>query len=120
MTDSFNKLLKQVVRPGVLLCSDESGTKWKGREYLGRDDFIDSAPKISVQLHKREPVHIEVKDLCCSKSCIMLHMEIQEGKMEMAKLTPHGQNVSTACTLCLVNAWLGKGHSLLADSCREC
>ncbi len=34
----------------------------------------------------------------------------------MAKLTPPGHNVSTACTLRLVHSWLGKGHILLADS----
>jgi hypothetical protein len=41
LVDCFNTLRKEVVLPGVLLCADESGTKWKGREYQGWDDFID-------------------------------------------------------------------------------
>ena len=118
LVNANNARRKQVVRPGVLLTGDETGTKWKGREYQGRPDFVDGAPKISVQLRKPEPVHIEVKDLCCAKSRIMLHMELQEE--EMAKLTTRGQNVSTACTLRLVRNWSGgergKGHILLADS----
>ena len=78
--DGFNARREEVVRPGVVLCADESGTKWKGREYQGRDDFLDGAPKISVQTRKPEPVHIEVKNLVCAESKIMLRMEIQEGK----------------------------------------
>jgi hypothetical protein len=114
--DSFNERRKMVVKPGVLLCADESGTKWKGREYQGRENQVDGAPKISVQLRKPEPVHIEVKNICDASTRIMLCMELQEGKEEMAHLTPRGRNVSTACTLRLVHNWRGRGHILLADS----
>ncbi len=47
---------------------------------------------------------------------IMLFMELQEGKEEMAHLRPRCSNVSTACTLRLVENWQGRGHVLLADS----
>jgi hypothetical protein len=61
-------------------------------------------------------VHIEVKNLCDVSTHIMLFMELQEGKEEMAHLTPSCSNFSTACTLRLVDNWLGRGHVLLADS----
>ncbi len=84
LVDVFNARCMQVVRPGVLLCADESATKWKEREYQTSENFIDCVPKEFIQPSKPEPVHMEVKNLCDAKTLIMLH---QEGRIKMAHLT---------------------------------
>ena len=106
MIEAFNKSRKMHVKPGWLLCVDESMIAWTGN----------GCPHLSYVPRKPEPLGIEIKNLCDATSGVMLFLEIQDNKEMMArKKYRSGFPAAIATTLRLLGSVSEKRVLLPAD-----
>ena len=94
---------------------DESISAWRGKDGNYCSDGMPHVTKI-----KRKPkgVGAELKDAACSQTQVIIALEIQEGKEEMAtkKFMQEWKKASTAQVLRLTEPWHGSGRVINADS----
>ena len=111
---AFNENRKKNVKPSWVLVVDESTSKWRG---LG-DWYTDGMPHITKIPRKPEPVGLELKDMCCGESGIMMFLEIMEGKAVMARkeFTDKTSSAGTAHVLRAAASWKSTGRVICGDS----
>ena len=94
---------------------DESLSAWRGKDGNYCSDGMPHVTKI-----KRKPkgVGAELKDAACSQTQVIIALEIQEGKEEMAtkKYMQEWKKAGTAQVLRLTEPWHGSGRVINADS----
>ncbi len=75
-------------------------------------------PHLSKVLLKPKGVGVEVKNTLCCTSCVMVLMEMLEGKAVMAntEFCCPCVNTTTETTLHLVKPWMYKGRHIMVDS----
>ena len=81
LVDGFNKRRAETFYPSWSICVDESISAWRGKDGNYCSDGMPHVTKI-----KRKPkgVGAELKDAACSQTQVIIALEIQEGKEEMA------------------------------------
>lgn len=80
--DMLHTKWQDVIQPGYKLCVDESMFAWYGRGNYDPNGMPSVVIKIS---SKPKDVEYECKTLADAQSNVMLRLEINEGKTEMAK-----------------------------------
>ena len=114
LVDGFNEVRRRELTPGPSLNPDESMFAWKGKSGVG------GLPHMSFVKRKPEPLGLENKNTCDGTSGVMLFMEMQEGKIRMArKKWLDKYSATTATTLRLVegcNIRDGKKRTVHCDS----
>ena len=99
LVDGFNVVRAREVKAGAKLNPDESMFAWKGKSGVG------GVPALSFVERKPEPLGLELKCVADGESGVMLHLEMQEGALRMArKGYVREHQATTACTLRLVEA----------------
>ena len=79
---------------GWAVVPDESVIEWQGKSGPG------GVPRLSHVPRKSQPLGLELKTLCDASTGMMMVMEIQEGKMRMARQRfCRDYPATTACTL---------------------
>ena len=95
----FNEARKREIKPGSCVTPDESMYEWKGKSGFG------GLPHMSLIIRKPEPLGTELKTMCEGTFGIVIHLEIQKGKIKMARkkfVTEYG--ATTGCTVRLCAA----------------
>jgi hypothetical protein len=93
----YNEARLREVRPGTLLTPDEMMLEWKGKAGYG------GLPHLSFIKRKPQPLGTEMKSICEGTMGICLHIEIQKGKVRMArKKWANTYGATTGCTLRLL------------------
>jgi hypothetical protein len=91
LVHGYNLNRKKTVEPSWLVVVDETMWAWAGQQGM---------PHLSFVRRKPEPLGAEVKNLCCGESGVMLNLELQEGKVKMARGKFCAEHkATTACTL---------------------
>ena len=105
--EAVNERLALAVSAGDIVVVDESMIKAHHRNLPG---------KIKIK-RKPRPIGNEIKDLCDARTCIVIRMEIYEGKEPMQD-KQHVRELGATCatTLRLSEGIQGSGRLLLADS----
>ena len=115
LVDGFNKRRVETFYPSWSICVDESISAWRGKDGNYCSDGMPHVTKI-----KRKPkgVGAELKDAACSQTQVIIALEIQEGKEEMAtkKYMQEWKKAGTAQVLRLTEPWHGSGRVINADS----
>jgi hypothetical protein len=123
MVDAFNNAREKHIQPGRDLVIDESMSAWKGRSL-----YFQGATDDEVQEHfglphktkiKRKPkgVGLEIRNVCCATTGILLRLELQEGKDTMQALQDNKKFGSgTASAIRLTSPWHGTKRTLAGDS----
>jgi hypothetical protein len=75
LVDGFNASRKRNCDAGCEIAVDEATWQWRSG----------SIPHLSHVPRKPEPFGLETKNACCADSNVMLHVELQEGKIRMAR-----------------------------------
>jgi hypothetical protein len=75
LVKGYNDNRKKTIKPSWLVVVDETMWAWTGQ----------GMPRLSSVPRKPEPLGAEIKNLCDGESGFMLHIEIQEGKLRMAR-----------------------------------
>ena len=75
LVDGQNKNRRKTCRASWLVVVDETMWQWTGQ----------GMPHLSFVQRKPEPLGCEIKNLCCGESGVMLFLEIQEGRVRMAR-----------------------------------
>jgi hypothetical protein len=95
----FNEARNREIKPGSSVTPDESMFEWKGKSGFG------GLPHLSLIIRKPEPLGTESKTMCEGTFGICIHLEIQKGKIRMARkkfVTQYG--ATTGCTVRLCNS----------------
>lgn len=114
LVDAFNNNRKNKVVPGNKLVGDESTSPWRGKDQrYGKR----GCPQTIHIIRKPKPVCMEIKNLACCTSGIMMAMEVVAPKKEMAQREYHSTYGSgTSLLLRLAKPWKGSGRLVVADS----
>ena len=114
LIDSFNAIRARMVSPGYKLVGDESMSPWRGKdERFG----VRGCPHVTKIIRKPKGVGMEVKNLACCDSGILMALEIMAGKLEMQEreyVREYGGG--TSLLLRLSANWHGTGRLIVADS----
>ena len=112
LVDGFNKRRAETLYPSWSICVDESISAWRGK------DCSDGMPHVTKIKGKPKGVGAELKDAACSQTQVIIALEIQEGKEEMAtkKFIQEWKKAGTAQVLRLTEPWHGSGRVINADS----
>ena len=98
LVDGFNASRKRNCDAGYKIVVDETMWQWRSG----------SIPHLSYVPRKPEPFGLEIKNACCADSNVMLCMELQEGKIRMARKRHCREfQATTACTLRLTKGACG-------------
>lgn len=113
--DQFNHKRATTFMPGWVLCVDESTIKWRG---LKDFESKKGCPQVTNIIRKPEAVCIEVRDVACAKSGVIVRLEIMEGKVRMKfkKFSSPNLTAGTAQVLRLTEPWHGMGFLVVGDS----
>ena len=115
LVDAFNDCRVQRVIPGYKLVVDESMSEWRGKDQ--RYGAKSGCPHVTKIIRKPKGVGMEIKNLACCDSGIMMALEIMAGKEEMRTRTfVREYGSGTALLLRLSQAWKGSGRLVVADS----
>jgi hypothetical protein len=110
---SYNKRREDVLVLGQYITVDESMSAWKAISGEFKTDGCPHQVKIA---RKPEGVGVELKDAADPSSGIIVHLEIQEGKLPMqAKEMSAELGAGAACTWRMVKAWHGTGRTIICD-----
>ncbi len=114
LIEEFNSWMEACFSPSFKLVVDESMFEWHGRG----DYNVLGLQHISKVICKPKGVGLELKNVLCCISGVMLKYEMLEGKAAMLtkKHCGPGVNTSTVTTKRLVEAWAGKGSHIVGDS----
>ena len=105
--DEFNCQRRLEFRMGWAVVVDESMIQWQGKSGPG------GMPHLSYVKRKPQPLGLELKTLCDASTGMMMVIEIQEGKIRMARARFCREfPATTACTLRLC-AIAGLGENSL-------
>ena len=115
LVTAFNDHMKDVVIPGWLLAPDESMFAWRGK--VGKNDRT-KCPKLMFVRRKPEPLGVELKNIGCALSGLILFMEIMKGKAEVVKpkYWSKANGATAATTMRLAENWFGTGRVVAGDS----
>ena len=105
LVDGHNDNRKRTINASWLVVVDETMWAWTGQ----------GMPHLSFVKRKPEPLGAEVKNLCDGLSGVMLFLELQEGKIKMAR--SKWCNKYKATTACTVR--LAEGAGLSEKGVRE-
>jgi Transposase IS4 len=98
LVDGYNQVRSEWVAASIYKVLDECMSAWRPRTTAKG-----GLPHISYILRKPEPLGTEFKSVACSKTGIMLFLEIQEGKNAMAtKEFTVDMGATGACSLRLI------------------
>ena len=105
------------VTPGKVICVDELMSQWEGKEFKYDPT---GCPHMTKMPKKPVSVGMECKCSCDAESGIMLFLELQEGKKEMAlkhyRAPPHSIQSHTAITMRCVEHWFHTHRIVVGDS----
>ena len=108
LVDGFNASRKRNCDAGHKIVVDETMWQWRSG----------SIPHLSHVPRKPEPFGLEIKNACCADSNVVLHMELQEGKVRMArKRHCRDFQATTACTLRLTKGARGSEKGVEEADC---
>ena len=94
----FNASRRREINPGTLLTPDEMMMEWRGKSGFG------GLPHLSYIKRKPKPLGTELKSVCEGTMGICINIEIQKGKIAMArKKWAKDYSATTACTLRLID-----------------
>jgi hypothetical protein len=111
--DDFNATRARHIKPGWMLCVDESVSSWRGRD----GTVLGGMPHVTKIKRKPRGVGLEMKDICDVMSGIMLRLELCEGKEVMREKPFQSEfGAGTASLLRLTQPWWGSGRVVCADS----
>ena len=113
--DQFNHKRATTIKPGWVLCIDESTIKWRG---LRSFESKKGAPSVTNIIRKPEPVCIEVRDTADAPTGIHMRFDMMEGKeaMKHKKFCSPDLTAGTAQVLRLTEPWHGMGCVVVGDS----
>jgi hypothetical protein len=114
LVDAFNEQRRRLFRSGKKCCADESIFAWRGKDQRHSQNGCPHCAKI---LRKPESVGMEVKNMCCCTTGIMMAMELVAGKTEMRQrewAAEHG--AGTSLLLRLTKGIQTSGRIVVADS----
>jgi hypothetical protein len=123
MIDMFNQARERCLEPGHVLVVDESMSAWRGRSLCFRGAADEDVRERFGLPHKtkiaRKPqgVGLEIRNICCGETGILLRLELQEGKDKMRTLEHSaalGSGTSSTVRLCL--PWQGTRRVVVGDS----
>ena len=102
----YNKTRKRNFQWGWSAVIDETMFAWRGKGGAG------GMPHLSYIPRKPEDLGCELKTVCDGTSGVMMYMEIQEGKLRMARKQYHQQyGATTSCTLrCFKESGFAEAH----------
>ena len=112
--DAFNANRVCTCDPSWRLCVDEKTSSFRPRKgaYLS-----DGPPTLTKILRKPKSVCLELKDCTDGESRVTLRLELQEGKIEMAKKEfCESYNSGTSILLRLTKPWFFSGRLIVGDS----
>ena len=91
---------------GVTAVIDETMFAWRGKGGAGGMRHLSCTPR------KPEDLRCELKTVCDGTSGVMMYMEIQEGKLRMARKQWHQEyGATTSCTLrCFKESGFAEAH----------
>lgn len=114
LVDAFNEQRRRIFRAGKKCCADESIFAWRGKDQRHQQGGCPHCTKI---LRKPQSVGMEIKNLCCCETGIMMSMEIVAGKNEMRRRKWAAQyGAGTSLLLRLTEAIHTTGRLMTADS----
>ena len=115
LVTAFNDHMKDVVIPGWMLAPDESMFAWRGK--VGKNDRT-KCPKLMFVRRKPEPLGVELKNIGCALSGLILFMEIMKGKAEVVKpkYWSKANGATAATTMRLAENWFGTNRVVAGDS----
>lgn len=100
LVDGFNNNRKKNIAALIIKVFDESMSAWKPQTTQ-----LGGLPNISYIIWKPEPLGTEFKSTACSKTGMLLHLEIQQGKYNMKKLPYYNElGATAACSLQMAEA----------------
>jgi hypothetical protein len=104
----FNASRLRELKVGSCITPDEMMFEWKGKSGFG------GLPHMSYIKRKPKPLGTELKSVCEGTMGICVFIEIQKGKVAMARKKFHRQfGVTTACTVRLCDALnLNEAHEV--------
>ena len=95
----FNEARLREIKIGSCVTPDEMMLEWKGKSGFG------GLPHLSYIKRKPKPLGTELKSVCEGTMGICIHIEIQKGKLAMARKKFHREfGATTACTVRLCHA----------------
>lgn len=111
--EGFNERRVAVVIPGRDIVVDECMSTWKGIESIFSHESFIHITKL-----KRKPRGIGIESKCAAdgSSCIMLQLEVQEGKDAPLRAFEPEHQPHTAVVMRLMNPWSGSGRLGIADA----
>jgi hypothetical protein len=96
---SFNEARMREIKPGSCLTPDEMMFEWKGKSGFG------GLPHLSYIKRKPKPLGTELKSVCEGTMGMCVFIEVQKGKVVMARKKWCRQyGATTACTVRLLDA----------------
>jgi hypothetical protein len=96
--DGFNEARFREILPGSLLTPDEMMMEWTGKSGFG------GLPHLSYIKRKPKPLGTELKSVCEGTIGMCIFIEIQKGKIAMArKKWASDYGATTACTVRLID-----------------
>ena len=105
--EAVNEIFKEAFSPGDTLCLDESMVKSYHKGLKGKMKII----------RKPRPIGNEFKNMSDSRTNIVNHLELYEGKEYMASKKYVGEyGATTATVLRLTQAYHGSGRIIVGDS----
>ena len=113
LVDTFNQCRLDKVRPSSCLVVDESFASWISRK---PDDMPDALPHTQKIICKPKGVGTEFKNLADGVTGVMLRLEIQEKKSDMADKDWSALPAGTAWLLRLCEPYFGSHRIVRADS----
>ena len=114
LIDAFNDVRSRAFSPGYKLVGDESMSVWKGKDQRHGDT---GCPHVTKIIRKPKGVGMEIKNLACCDSTIMVALEIVAPKAEMAtREYARTYGSGTSLLLRLSKKWAGSGRIVVADS----
>ena len=116
LIDAFNKQRAAKFFPSWSICVDESISAWRGKD---GNYCSDGMPHVTKIARKSKGVGAELKDAACAVTQVIIALEIQEEKEEMAtkKYMQEWKKTGTAQVLRLTEPWHGTGRVINACKC---
>ena len=113
--ECFNHSQQAGISPGTYLCIDESMCAWRGMS-LKVEDTLCGLPHTTKIIRKPEPVGIELRNLACGETSIILQLEIMDGKDAMQNKEFAEFGSGTSSVLRLTAPWAGTPRAVVGDS----
>lgn len=117
----FNARRAAIMKPGVYVCEDESGSWWYGADAEKLPDWLNfrACPHVTFLQKKPKDHFIEFKNLCDVLSGVMIMLEIQEGEQPMRQqlfCTEYPAHIAMSLRLLQKAGLLGSWRVLIADA----